>query len=252
MELKEAIFGRCSIRSFQDKPVAIEDIKELIQAAIYAPSASNHQAWKFIIVNNEETKKLVRGLRGSILITDAPTGILVLYRNDLTLNLTYKDYIQSAAAAIQNILLAAYEKGIGSCWINRLSAPNYIRKALNIPKIFNIIAYIALGYPKEYLTQDTARHYRFNENEAIKRKRKYTVDQVMSVNQFEDHFDPMVIKKLKKGLFMRRVTQYIEIRSESRFVMNFYKVTGIEKLYDILRSRPFKGEVKQPSKDNKQ
>lgn len=240
MELIDAIYGRCSIRSFQDKPVAIEDIKDLIQAGIYAPSASNHQAWKFIVVNNAETKKLVRGLRGSILITDSPAGILVLYRNDLSMNITYKDYIQSAAAAIQNILLAAYEKGLGSCWLNRLSSPNYIRKALNIPKTFNVVAYIALGYPKEYLTQDTARHYRFNESDAIKRKRKYSVDQVMSVNQFEDHFDPMMLKKLKKGMFLRRVSQYIEVRSESRFVMKFYEITRIDKIYSYLRGRPFK------------
>lgn len=193
MELTEAILGRRSVRTFTDKAVEKEKIIKIINLAIYAPSASNRQAWKFILIDDEKIKQAIcsrngGGIQyGKDLILNAPSGILVLYRNDVSKNsLIYKDHIQSASAAIQNMLLAAYEQGIATCWICKLPKPKILRKMLSIPKNYDIIAYVAMGYEKEYLCEHTAKHYNFNTKDTLKRTRKYNVDDVLSVNRLEN------------------------------------------------------------------
>lgn len=119
MEFQEVIFGRRSVRNFLDRQVEKEKINQLIEAAIYAPSASNKQAWKFVVIEDENIKKSICSINGSVInagtdiIIRAPIGIVVLYRNDVSKNyIQYKDTIQSAAAAIQNMQLMAYNLGL--------------------------------------------------------------------------------------------------------------------------------------------
>jgi nitroreductase len=201
MELQKAIFERRTVRSFLDKPVSFEIIKELIGAAIYAPSACNQQAWKFILIESSDLKEEICINYGSPFISQSPSGILVLYRNDVSLNYRmYKDHIQSSSAAIQNILLTAFEKGLGACWICDLPSPQHIRKVLNIPRCYEVIAYIALGYPKKYLSSDTIRHYDGDVEKTRIRERKYSVEEVLSLNKFDDSFDE---KQIKKYLFVK-------------------------------------------------
>lgn len=194
MELEKAIFGRKSIRSFLDTKVENEKLTEIIKAAMYAPSASNRQAWKFIVITDKEIMGNICIRNGgaiptaSKLILEAPIGILVLYRNDVSKNAKiYKDYIQSAAAAIQNMLLRAYSLGLGTCWICKLPHPRYLRKILHIPNYFDVIGYIALGYPKEYITEHTISHYNGDSLKAKNRERKYSMEEIVSYNKFEDY-----------------------------------------------------------------
>ena len=183
MNTIDCIKNRRTVRCFQNRHVENKEIKELIESAIQAPSACNMQAWKFIVINDPVVKtKLTE--RGSVLISKAPQGILVLYRNDLSYNrYLYKDHIQSAAAAIENILLAAAEKELAACWICDLGRPRKIRKLLNIPRNFDIIAYVALGYPQTDNSQLTRKHFA-NETAQRNHARKYQIDQVLSYNKF--------------------------------------------------------------------
>ena len=121
-----------------------ETLISSLKAVIYAPSACNRQAWKFIIIDEKDIKDLICKNFGSNIIENAPAGILVLYRNDVSFNYRlYKDHFQSAAAAIQNILLSAYESGLGTCWVCNLPSPKYLKKLLNIPKSYEVIAYMS-------------------------------------------------------------------------------------------------------------
>jgi len=188
MELKEAIRGRRSVRTFLEKDIENELIDELISEAIYAPTASNAQAWKFIVIDCKKIKELLSKKINAELINRAQKGILVLYRKDVSVNYRmYKDHIQSASAFIQNLLLLAHEKGIGTCWWCNLPHPRYVRKILNIPKHYDVISYVCLGYPKEYLSNLTLDHYDGNVEDAKIRKRKYSTEQVISYNTFVDH-----------------------------------------------------------------
>lgn len=144
----KAIKGRRSIRKYSDEKISKETIQKIIEAANWAPSACNYQNWKFIVIDNGYTKQKIVEMGGAVFIKDAPMGILVVY-NDYTTNPEYPDYVESAAAAIQNMLLAAHSFGLGSCWVNMLPTKSQIRKLFSIPKNYDVIGYIALGYPAE-------------------------------------------------------------------------------------------------------
>lgn len=192
MKVEDAIFNRRSVRKFKNTPVEQDKISQIIEAAIYAPSASNKQAWKFIVVDDLSLKEEICKMNGSVvkvgsdIIRNAPSGILVLYRNDVSKNYKmYKDTIQSAAAAIENMLLMAYNLGLGACWVCKLPLQKKMRELFQIPKRYDIIAYIILGYPEEGVDTHTLRHFKGQEDLAKKRPRKYSVEDVMSFNVYK-------------------------------------------------------------------
>jgi len=168
MELFKAIEERRSARRFLKKEIEPGKIKKIISAAAYAPSACNIQGWKFIIVNKQKIKeKMVN--KGTIeFIKFAPIGILVTY-DKRSENAEYKDHIQSASAAIQNMLLAAHSLGIGSCWVCHLPPKTTLRKIFRILPYYDPIAYIALGYYK---------------NKPKKMPRRYDINDIISFNRF--------------------------------------------------------------------
>ncbi len=138
---------RVSIRKFKPDPVPVEVLRELCMWGARAPSACNMQDWRFIIVNQEDLKRRIVDSGASILIAQAPAGILVSYARD-TKNIVYQDGVQSAAAAIENILLAASSYGLGACWIGNLPRKNRLRKLMKMPTLHEPIGYIILGYPE--------------------------------------------------------------------------------------------------------
>ncbi|MFA6215854.1 MAG: nitroreductase family protein [Patescibacteria group bacterium] len=170
MELELAIKTRRSVRKFKNQPVGRELIEKLTDLANYAPSACNVQGWKFIVVDKQELKDQIVDNGGSILIKNAPVGILVIY-DKRTKNLIYQDHIQSGSAAIQNLSLGAADLGLGSCWLCHLPTPKKLRKIFKIPAYYQPIAFIMLGYP-ETGTKTVPR--------------KYDLKQIMSYNRFSD------------------------------------------------------------------
>lgn len=145
MDLKSAIYGRRSVRLFNKKKVEPVKIKKIIEYGTNAPTACNIQGWHFIVIENPEIKKWLVDSGSPLFIEKAQSGILVLYDNR-TGNNEYKDYLQSAGATIQNMLLAAHEQGLGACWICRLPSQSTLRKFFKIPKTYDVVAYIAIGY----------------------------------------------------------------------------------------------------------
>ncbi|MCD8020982.1 MAG: nitroreductase family protein [Clostridiales bacterium] len=145
MELKEAIYGRRSVRKYDGKPVSEADIRDILEAGIMAPSASNLQPWYFVAVANKEKldevkeammeasdilmpsltarfeqyPQVVAETRQFIsLLGNAPLCILAfLYKDDSEYHRKETELIESTAAAMQNMLLTAYSKGISSCWL---------------------------------------------------------------------------------------------------------------------------------------
>lgn len=161
MDLIETLITRRSIRRFINQAVPQDLIEKVISLAIQAPSACNRQEWRFIVIKSEDIKKKIFNLGGSVVITKAPVVILVLYSNQ-TNNLEYSDHIQSAAAAIQNLLLAAHNYNLAGCWICHLPDKKTIRKLLDIPKIFDPVAAVAIGYP-EIIPKEVPRKYRLEQ-----------------------------------------------------------------------------------------
>lgn len=154
MNVLEAIKGRRSIRSFKSKDVPPEIVDELLYAAAHAPSAGNIQPWEFIIVRKPEAKKkLAEAATDQFFIEEAPI-VIVVCANE---NSSSQGYgirgktlycIQDTAAAIQNILLAAYSHGLGTCWVGAFKEDG-AREILNIPHGIRPVAIISIGYPAE-------------------------------------------------------------------------------------------------------
>lgn len=176
MEFNDCLFGRRTIRNFTNEPVSEEIIRGIINAAIHAPSACNFAAWKFIVITNATPGK--DKLRNPIALK-APYGILVVYRNDLYVTgRVLRDYIQSAAAAIENMLLYITSVGLGGCWICGLPKSSVLKKVFKIPRNFDVIAYVAFGHPlvgNESSKNAMLYHYG-NEQNFKAHKRRFSVD----------------------------------------------------------------------------
>lgn len=149
-ETLRSIHARRSVRTFTDRPVAEEDLHALLDAANKAPSAHNQQSWRFMVLRGEKKHSLADLVAGraadfprpsSILlrmaarsITGAPVVVAVantgeLIRHGSELFQVDKDAardffrtmeIQSSAAAVENLLLAATSLGLGSVWLGIL------------------------------------------------------------------------------------------------------------------------------------
>jgi len=154
MDVLDAIKGRRSIRAFKREDVPAEIVKRLIDAARWAPSAGNIQPWEFIIVRKPEIKRrLAEAALDEILIEEAPV-VIVVCANE---NRSFEGYgmrgktlycIQDTAAAIQNIHLAAYSLGLGTCWIGAFREEE-AREILEITPGTRPVAIIPVGYPAE-------------------------------------------------------------------------------------------------------
>lgn len=169
MELFEAIQNRRSIRSFEDRPVPDDIVRRIVEAGQWAPSACNRQDWKFIVIDSQDVKDRIVKETAAHFLGKSPLLILVAYSNQ-TDNLEYKDHLLSAAMAIQNMQLAAHALGIGACCVNNLPTKARLRKILDIPRTFDPVAVLCMGYPKR-----TPKPL----------KRKEPLDNLMSRNAFD-------------------------------------------------------------------
>lgn len=152
MDVSKCIKDRRDIRDFKPDPVPDNVLKEILDSAIQAPSSGNVQDWEFIVVKNQNTKKLLaEAALGQDFIAKAPVVIVVC--SDLNrISYSYGERgknlysIQNTAAAIQNLLLAAWDLGIGSCWVGAFNEQR-IRETLVLPEHVRPLAIIPLGYP---------------------------------------------------------------------------------------------------------
>ena len=143
------LFTRRSVRKYLPKKVNEEDVKKILKAAMYAPSAINEQPWEFIVVDDE---KMIFDLGNvntrSTFITQAPLLIIILGNKE-----KYKCpmYNQDLAAATQNVLLEARYLGLGSCWIGvncALERAEFIKNYFNLPSNITPFSMITIGYPE--------------------------------------------------------------------------------------------------------
>mgnify|MGYP001434965924 CR=1 FL=1 len=141
-DLIEVIKKRRSIRRFLDKEVNNTLINKIIEAATWAPTTCNQQLWNFIVVKDLATKnKLVDEAASSTLVRRSPAVIVITYEKS-----NYKEALQSATGAMQNLLLAATYYGLGSCCMNSYGNEKKIKNILKIPKDQLIVCFVTMGY----------------------------------------------------------------------------------------------------------
>lgn len=148
MDLHEAMINRRSVRRFKDILPSDDLLQEILDVARWAPSHCNTQNVFFLVINDDNVKQKLVDMGGSVIIKNAPIGVLVLYDNHSD-NWEYMDYIQSGSAIIQNFVLYSYAKGLATCWVAHLPTKKDLRKLLDIPATYDPIAYILVGYPEK-------------------------------------------------------------------------------------------------------
>jgi nitroreductase len=151
METLEAINARQSIRRFLGTPVEKEKIQMLLEAAIRAPSAMNKQCWRFVAVTDKET--IVKLAKTNMVfngwLKDAPAVIVFCAdpKDSVDMNgLPY--YMWDAALAAQNLVLAATDMGLGTCYLAAYDEKK-VKDLLGIPEDLRVVCMTPLGYPTE-------------------------------------------------------------------------------------------------------
>ena len=145
MDVLEAIQNRRSIRSYLAKEVEEEKISLILEAGRWAPSASNKQAWHFIVVRDLEIrKKLAKAHPYGRWMDQSPVVIVVL--GDPEKHPKY--HLCDPHNAVQNMLLAAFSLGLATCWmgVRDASIEPEFREILDIPVNLRVICAVSIGY----------------------------------------------------------------------------------------------------------
>lgn len=145
MEVTEAIKTNRSVRQFSDQPVSHAEIEQVVNAGRLSGSAKNRQPWQFVIVTDRATLQALgeAGPWGSHL-AGAAFGVVMAVENlkePTTLTTPF-----DLGRASQNMILAAWERGIGSCMVT-IYDPEKVSAALGIPAGMDIPWAISFGYP---------------------------------------------------------------------------------------------------------
>jgi nitroreductase len=149
MNTLDAIHTRRSIRSFTKDPISEEDMRVIVQAAAAAPSGGNTQMWAFISIRDPKRLMAVRALSPGIIAV--PTAVIVICldqrRRSSPLGGMDEMWGYDLGAAMQNILLAAHELGLGGCAIGSFNSKG-LSTLLNLPPEVEPKLLISLGKPK--------------------------------------------------------------------------------------------------------
>ncbi len=181
MNFQELINKRQSVRKYSDKAVEKEKIKRCIEAARLAPSASNSQPWKLLIVDNPELKNKVaketcsKLLKFNKFVLESSVIIVIVLekakvKTRIGEKLKNKEWrLIDIGIAAEHFCLQATEEGLGTCmlgWYNEKP----IKKLLNIPDNKPIGLLISVGYPvKDY---------------KLRKKIRKDIEQIVSYNAY--------------------------------------------------------------------
>lgn len=154
MDLVKAILWRRSIRNYKSKQVEDSEIKQLLKAASWAPSAGNTQEWRFFVTGDPKIKEqMVRACNHQSFVGKASHLIAVGFDEDVARR-SYGSkgtgiygYVD-CGAAIQNLMLRAVSLGLGTCWIGSFDTYK-VSELMHIPKHVKLVAVITVGYPDE-------------------------------------------------------------------------------------------------------
>ena len=154
MGILDSILSRRTVRRFKPVPVDRSLLERLVNAGRLAPSAGNLQPLEFIAVDDAEVRQAVFPClrwaayinpRGNPLPGQEPMAYIVTLVN---LAVREKGFEYDVGAAMENMILAAKDAGVGSCWLLSVEREK-LAEILNVPQRYRIDCVLALGYPAE-------------------------------------------------------------------------------------------------------
>ncbi len=151
-EVLNTIKNRRTIRKFKPDSIEEKKIQMILEAGRWAPSFSNLQPWRFVVIKDKRLKHLLDiAAKESVLllgINEAPVVILVCV--DRRIDPLHA--IEAGAAATQNMALAAHSLGLGAGWIGiwGTEVETAIQKLLNLPETTRVVSLLPTGIPNEF------------------------------------------------------------------------------------------------------
>lgn len=153
METIQAIHTRRSIRRFRSESVSETIIEDILSAAMMAPSAGNQQPWQFVVITDRTRLDSIVDIHPhASMITQAPLAILVC--GDLSLEKYAGFWVQDCSAAMQNLLLAAHDKGLGAVWTGIYPVNDRVvsfKSFFDLPDQVVPLGLAVIGYPDQQL-----------------------------------------------------------------------------------------------------
>ena len=147
--MDNVIFTRRSVRTYLDKPVEEDKIRQLLAAAMQAPSAASQKAWEFIVIQDRmRLKQLSAYSPYAKMMANAALAIVVLGNTQRMV--LHGMWQQDLGAATQNILLEAVNQDLGAVWLGVFgddSNVKWVMQFFNLPQYIIPYAIISIGYP---------------------------------------------------------------------------------------------------------
>ena len=148
MDFLELANTRYSVRSYKSKPIAQKTLHRILEAVRLAPSGSNRQPWRFVVVRDADLRQqLMRACAGQWFIAEAPiviAGVGLMPERIMSCDVPGDPV--DVAIALEHLALAAAAEGLGTCWIGDF-AQNQVRRVLEVPEAAKVIGLMTLGYP---------------------------------------------------------------------------------------------------------
>jgi len=133
---------RREIREYLDKPIPPETLQQILETGRLAPSSKNSQPWHFVVITNKTTLRKISDLTPTGKhIAEAPLAIAILMDGAKLPEI-------DGARAVQNMVLAAWALGVGSCWVTNFYDDG-IKELLSVPPRMKLVTVMPFGYPVE-------------------------------------------------------------------------------------------------------
>jgi nitroreductase len=142
MEVFDAVRTVLAVRSYRDKRIPAETVRNIVEAGRLTASSMNRQPWHFLVVEDREMlKQLGAAAKTGPYIAQAPLAVVVAVAKS-------PFAVSDASRAIQSMILTAWAEGIGSNWVGFMGL-DAVRPLLGIPESLDVLAIIPFGYPAE-------------------------------------------------------------------------------------------------------
>jgi nitroreductase len=174
VDFSEVIHTRRSVRAFKRDPIPEDVLSTILNAARIAPSGSNRQPWRLILVTDDVLKqKMISACNNQEFVAQAPV-LVVACGQKLPINrggyMGEMSMLLDVSIAFTHLVLAARAEGLGTCWIGAFNNGE-IKKLLHIPDEYEVVAATPLGFPE-------------NQNAFSQTSKRKTLDEIVSTNKF--------------------------------------------------------------------
>lgn len=156
MEFEDLIKERYSVRSYQSRPVEDEKLEKVLDAARLAPTAANKQPFQLIVVKTEGRKDELKRVYPADWFSQAPLVICACaVKSESWTRRDGRNYVDvDTTIAMDHLILAATNLGLGTCWIAAFDA-EAAREVLKIPDNMEPLLFTPLGYPADEIGTKT-------------------------------------------------------------------------------------------------